>query len=146
MVVSTHLKSSSQIGSFPQGSGWKYKILELPPRSQLITELLTTISHQVSGQITIIPKPEFRGFWGKIPLLNHHLRWPTGGKRRYNLPRLMGLVWRLWRSSIKALEALMNSWRSSTGAPSGPRTLPRNKRFSKAGYSGRGPGRVGWLA
>jgi len=27
-----------------------------------------------SGQISIIPKPELRGFWERFPLLNHHLR------------------------------------------------------------------------
>ena len=29
----------------------------------------------ISGQISIIPKPELRDF-GEVPLLNHHLGWP----------------------------------------------------------------------
>ena len=40
-----------------------------------------------SGQISIIPKPEWSGDLGEVPLLNHHLGWLLGGKRRYNLPR-----------------------------------------------------------
>ena len=40
-----------------------------------------------SGQISIIPKPESFGDFGEVPLLNHHLGWLLGGKRRYNLPR-----------------------------------------------------------
>ena len=36
---------------------------------------------------SIIPKPECFGDFGEVPLLNHHLGWPTGGRRRYNLPR-----------------------------------------------------------
>ena len=31
MVEPTHLKHASQIGSFPQGSGWKQKYLKPPP-------------------------------------------------------------------------------------------------------------------
>ncbi len=41
-----------------------------------------------SGQISIIPKPECFGDFGEVLLLNHHLGWPTGGKRRYNLPSM----------------------------------------------------------
>ena len=40
----------------------------------------------IPGQISIIPKPEFFGDFGEVPLLNHHLGWLLGGKRRYNLP------------------------------------------------------------
>ena len=43
-----------------------------------------------SGQISIIPKPELRGFGGRIPLLNHNLRWPRRFGR-YNLPRIHDL-------------------------------------------------------
>ena len=44
---------------------------------------------QVSpGQITIIPKLEcFGDFGGDSLTFHHNLRWPTGGKGRYNLPR-----------------------------------------------------------
>ena len=28
---------------------------------------------KISGQISIIPKPEFFGDFGEVPLLNHHL-------------------------------------------------------------------------
>ena len=40
-----------------------------------------------SGQISIIPKPEFSGDFGEVPLLNHHERVTTRRVRRYNLPR-----------------------------------------------------------
>ena len=36
--------------------------------------------------ITKIPEPDFFLDFGGIPLLNHHLGWPTGGKGRYNVP------------------------------------------------------------
>ncbi len=91
-----------------------------PPAQVAQKPLAQQVDHPVgrvgvySGQITIIPKPELRGFWGdsltahlsngccshcdtrrpwcpsatrEIPFLNHHLGWPTGGKGRYNLPR-----------------------------------------------------------
>ena len=31
------------------------------------------VGKYTSGQISIIPKPEFSGDFGEVPLLNHHL-------------------------------------------------------------------------
>ena len=45
----------------------------LNPKNRGQTGSRYTIYH-VSGQISIIPKPEFVGDFGEIPLLNHHLR------------------------------------------------------------------------
>ncbi len=42
---------------------------------QLWLDVIICLCIIVSGQISIIPKPELRGFGG-IPLLNHNLRWP----------------------------------------------------------------------
>ena len=46
-----------------------------------------SLSFYISGQITIIPKPKLRVFWGDSLTFHHHLGWPTGGKGRYTLPR-----------------------------------------------------------
>ena len=57
------------------------------PKGMLTPEKLTAGYpkwRHISGQISIIPKPELRGFWG-IPLLNHHLRWP---RSRYLKPEM----------------------------------------------------------
>ena len=40
--------------------------------------------NNISGQITIIPKPELRSFWGDSPT-----KPPFGVKGRYKLPRYM---------------------------------------------------------
>ena len=49
--------------------------------------LLAQLFHMYtsSGQISIIPKPEFSGDLGGFPLANHNLRWPRR-VGRYNLP------------------------------------------------------------
>ena len=58
LVVSTQLKNIRQIGSFPQVGVKIPKIFDNHhPKNSLY----------ISGQISIIPKPELRGFWGEFP-------------------------------------------------------------------------------
>ena len=43
---------------------------------------------QISGQISIIPKPELRGFWGDFPYFSPPFKVTNRrGTGRYNLPR-----------------------------------------------------------
>ena len=51
-----------------------------------------TWTYKDSGQISIIPDPEFCGDFEEVPLLNHYLGWLLGGKRRYNLPRKIKVI------------------------------------------------------
>ncbi len=73
LMVSTHLKNMLvKIGSFPQGSGWKQKIFELPPPSHT----------SYMKKCPVLPIP--RSFWGCwftslffVGKLAHHPGWKS---------------------------------------------------------------------
>ena len=52
---------------------WKTSIFKIPFQKLQVCHF--SIFSMMSGQISIIPKPE-SGDFGGIPLLNHHLGWP----------------------------------------------------------------------
>ena len=109
--------------------GWQSSEFSVCSKKFSIQFILKTFitrhySIQVSGQISICPKPELRGFAGGIPLLNHNLRWPTGGKGRYNLPRSLAIQVAPYRSSVENhtpqkqkgnLEKIRNCYEHSNG-------------------------------
>ncbi len=51
--------------------------------------MIYLMNYQTSSQMTIIPKPELRALLGGIPLLNHHLGWPTGGDLSVMLNKIL---------------------------------------------------------
>ncbi len=90
----THLKNIRQIGSFPQGSGWKYKIFEPPPRqwSCFFSDMLNSTSVETwdflppsFDMITRLPPKAIHTLhttftWAtrKHPLTFHHTGWLIG--------------------------------------------------------------------
>ena len=93
------------------------EIYRLPHGNPIWVWFLKKISGQrtikwISGQITIVPKPEWRAFLTDSFTFHHHLGWPRLRSRKIAVPQLgYYLVMAGWESPLAKADRIHGAWR-----------------------------------